>query len=380
MKGNNVCVVTAQKFPSGLASNNRILSYSKGLKELDYNVDVLTLAYSSDRRGIISGVKYFNLGANLRFKIFTILFGILKVCIKILKNKYDFLILVSNNAFLISLLFLVCKIKNITYIQEKSEFPFVLNYRGFLKKKIADFYINYIYRLFDGMIVMTQPLLEYFKGKTNKKCKMFLMPMTVDVDRFKNVDRTDEYSNCITYCGYMGGNKDGVKNLIEAFSLIQEQHPSIQLLLLGTATDSEFKEIVDYANAIAPNRVIFKGQVSRDEIPFYLVNSKILALARPSSLQSSGGFPTKLGEYLSTKKPVIVTAVGDIPKYLKSRENAFLVAPDDNSLFANELSYMLNNYDKALAIATKGYDLTLSVFNYRQQSVNLRAFLKAFKK
>ncbi|WP_415799828.1 glycosyltransferase family 4 protein [Flavobacterium cucumis] len=204
--------------------------------------------------------------------------------------------------------------------------------------------------------------------------------MTVDVDRFKNVDRTDEYSNCITYCGYMGGNKDGVKNLIEAFSLIQEQHPSIQLLLLGTATDSEFKEIVDYANAIAPNRVIFKGQVSRDEIPFYLVNSKILALARPSSLQSSGGFPTKLGEYLSTKKPVIVTAVGDIPKYLKSRENAFLVAPDDNSLFANELSYMLNNYDKALAIATKGYDLTLSVFNYRQQSVNLRAFLKAFKK
>ncbi len=378
MKGNNLCVVTAQKFPSGLASNNRILSYGKGLVELNYDVNVLTLAHSVDKIGIISGVKYSNLGVDLKFKIFSTIIGIINLSLKVLKNKYDFLILVSNNALLIFVLYLVCKIKNVTFIQEKSEFPFVLNYSGFIKKKLANLYIKNIYKLFDGMIIMTQPLLEYFKDKTNKTCKLFLMPMTVDSSRFENIETTDEFSNCITYCGYMGGNKDGVKNLIEAFSLIKEKHPSIQLLLLGTATPFEFEEIVNFANTVAPNRVIFKGQVSRDEIPFYLMNSKILALARPSSLQSSGGFPTKLGEYLSTKKPVIVTAVGDIPKYLRNRENAFVVQPDDNQLFANELSYMLTNYDEAIEVAAKGYDLTLNVFNYKQQSINLNKFLKTF--
>lgn len=378
MKDNNLCVVTAQKFPSGLASNNRILSYGKGLVELNYDLNVLTLAHSTDKNGIISGIKYFNLGADLKLNILSTIFGILNLSLKVLKNKYDFLILVSNNALLIGILYFICKIKNTTFLQEKSEFPFVLNYSGFIKKKFAMLYINYIYRLFDGMIIMTQPLLEYFKDKTNKKCKLFLMPMTVDSSRFENIKITDEYSNCITYCGYMGGNKDGVKNLIAAFSLIKEQHPTINLLLLGTATPNELNDIVEYAKKLAPNRVIFQGQVTRDEIPFYLMNSKILALARPISLQSSGGFPTKLGEYLSTKKPVIVTAVGDIPKYLKSRENAFLVEPDDNQLFASELSYMLTNYDKALEVANKGYDLTLSVFNYKQQSINLSNFLKTF--
>lgn len=378
MKDNSLCVVTAQKFPSGLASNNRILSYGKGLVELNYNVDVLTLSHSNDKKGIISGIKYFNLGTNIHFKVFSTFMGIANLSVKIVKGKYDFLIVVSNNAVLIIVLYCICKLKNITFIQEKSEFPFVLNYRGIIKKKLATLYIKYIYKLFDGMIIMTQPLLEYFKDKTNSRCKLFLMPMTVDSSRFENIKITEEYSNCITYCGYMGGNKDGVKNLIEAFSFIKDQHPSIQLLLLGSASPSELNDIVDYANTLAPNRVIFQGQVSRDEMPFYLINSKILALARPSSLQSSGGFPTKLGEYLSTKKPVIVTAVGDIPKYLKNRENAFVVEPDDNHLFANELSHMLTNYDKALDVAVKGYDLTLNVFNYKQQSINLSNFLKTF--
>jgi len=379
MKDNyKLCVVTAQKFPSGLASNNRILSYCKGLAELNYQVDVLTITNSDEKNGNISAVNFFNLGPNLGNKFGVILIGIFNLSALLFKNNYKYLILVSNNALLIIVLFCICKLKKISFIQEKSEFPFVLNYKGLIKEKMATLYVKYIYKLFDGMIIMTQPLLDYFNNKTKDGCKLFLMPMTVDVTRFLNIEKSDKYSNCITYCGYMGGNKDGVKNLIEAFSFIKEKHPNIQLLLLGSANATELNEIIDYANRLAPNRVIFEGQVSRQKIPFYLKNSKILALARPQSLQSLGGFPTKLGEYLSTKKPVIVTAVGDIPKYLKNRKNAFVVEPDNNHLFAEELSFIIDNYNSALEIASQGYNLTLNVFNYKQQAINLDRFLKTF--
>lgn len=66
------------------------------------------------------------------------------------------------------------------------------------------------------------------------------------------------------------------------------------------------------------------GDVHRDKVPELLCRSKILALARPDNLQSEGGFPTKLGEYLSTGNLVIITDVGDIPFYLKDGESALI--------------------------------------------------------
>lgn len=375
---NKICIVTAQGFPSGMASNNRILSYSKGLVELGNYVDVLSIDKSEPVSGVTSGVKFINLGANFESKVLLTISGISKLILTLLRNNYKSLIVVSNNAVLLLLLYLVCKFKRIVYIQEKSEFPFVLNYQGFIKKTFAKLYVRFIYRLFDGMIIMTQPLMEYFKNKTNKKCKLFLMPMTVDVTRFEQVELNEKYSNCISYCGYMGNNKDGVKNLIEAFSFIKDKHIDINLLLIGTASSTELNEMKTYAQSVAPGRVIFEGSVSREMIPIYLKNSKILALARPSSLQSQGGFPTKLGEYLCTKKPVVVTAVGDIPNYLENRQNAYVVKPDDNKVFSENLSYIIDNYDEALNVASEGYKLVLDVFNYKTQSAHLDQFLKSF--
>ena len=177
----------------------------------------------------------------------------------------------------------------------------------------------------------------------------------------------------------MGGNKDGVKNLIQSFSLIKDDYPEINLLLLGTATSDDLADIRRMADTLAPHRVIFKGSVNREMIPLYLRSSKVLALARPSSIQSHGGFPTKLGEYLCARKPVIVTSVGDIPKYLKHRRHAFVVPPDDNRLFADELAYILTNYSYALEVADEGCKLALDVFDYKQQSIMLDKYLNSFK-
>ena len=63
--------------------------------------------------------------------------------------------------------------------------------------------------------------------------------------------------------------------------------------------------------------IVFTGIVSAADIPQILKNAAVLALDRPDSLQAQCGFPTKLGEYLLTENPVIVTKVGDIPLFLE---------------------------------------------------------------
>ena len=374
-------VVTAISFPIGMAAANRIISYSKGLVELGNEVMVLTLnSHQNFEDNCYLGIKFkgFEFFSNFRrFKIINIFLSLISLMIYFSKNvrNNDKVIIVSNSLYLNFLLYIISKFIGFKIVQEKSEFPFVLLKTSIIEKIYAKFYVSFIYKLFDGMIIMTHPLLDYFKDKTKKKCKKILIPMTVEPERFTRKFKKNNYGEYLAYCGYMGGNKDGVENLIHSFSLVKAKHPNLKLLLIGDANHNEMSILKNLVDKLSVNDIIFVGKVSRDEIPKLLCQAKILVLARPSSMQSNGGFPTKLGEYLSTGKPVLVTKVGDIPNFLSNNQNAFLVEPDNNVIFADKIHYILTNYNQSLNVAKEGMKLVYNVFNYKVQSKKINDFL-----
>ena len=366
-----ITIINTLPVPSGNASVNRFLSYAKELVLLGNEVTVLSSGKSKDKDGIIDGVKYRNYGY----------LGLLKALLAVLKSlrkeKPKVVILVSNSLMLIYPIWLSCKTMGIKLLQEKSEFPFVLRNKSVLGRLYAKFYVNTTYKLFDGLIVMTKPLMGYFKDKVRKSAKLFEMPMTVDVDRFLVSKTTSEYGDYIAYCGDMSGDKDGVVNLIDAFDKASYTIHDVSLLLIGgSSKPNELSKIKQHMTALNNNRIVFYGRADRTEIPHLLVNAKALALARPSSYQSLGGFPTKLGEYLSTGNPVIVTKVGDIPLYL-NEENAFVVEPDDNMAFAGAIERVFSDYNRAMEIGAKGKTVAMSVFNAKVQARRLHLFLES---
>jgi len=268
--------------------------------------------------------------------------------------------------------YLYAKLLNYKYLQEKSEFPFVLNKRSFWGKLYARFYVSNFYRLFDGMIVMTDALQNYFKNKINRNATIFKLPMTVEMNRFEYSKKIYPFEY-IAYCGFMGGNKDGVDILIRAFGEISNEFNEKKLVLIGDGPSEDmnkYRSIVH--NMGIDQKVIFTGNVSRNEIPDYLCNAKILALARPSSLQSSGGFPSKLGEYLSTGKPVVVTSTGEITNYLINESTAFIAEPGNINSFAECLRKVLNNQELAERVGKEGKLVAAGCFDYQLQSLNLQ--------
>lgn len=370
-------IVNTLPVPSGQASVNRILSLGKGLVENGDQVIILSSAYSDDTEiHELNGIQFANL-ASKKSRIAGLVGALFKI-LKYLddnKDNVDALWVVSNSPLLIWPLWLSCRFNKVKYIIEKSEFPFVLMRSGLFAKLWGKFYVNTIYKLFDGMIIMTQPLLEYFKSLVRKDCSLIKVPMTVDMTRFDNVSSNNTYGNYAAYCGNMSGNKDGVLNLIEAFSYVEPNHPDFKLLMIGgTNEPTEFDKIKKRVVELGLKNIIFTGKVSRDDIPVLLSNAKVLCLARPSSLQSTGGFPTKLGEYLTTGHPVVVTAVGDIPSYLND-SNSFIVEPDNNEKFGNRINEILSDYERAAAIGLKGRKVALTNFNYKVQAVRLHEFL-----
>jgi glycosyltransferase involved in cell wall biosynthesis len=368
----NGLIVTTEPFPIGLAATNRIRSYSKGLIQLGVNLKILSL--KTKTFGEVDGIKYKGLKiTNNKF------IGFILACIRIVSEcdkEIDFLVLVSNKYLLGFYLSILCRIFDIKLILEKSEFPFVLKNKSLSGRIYASFYISTFYRFFDGLFVMTKSLYDYFKPKVRNQCQMEIILMTTEMERFIGDFKKKIKDDYIAYCGFMGDNKDGVGILIESFSKISEIFGDLKLVLIGDGPDlvvTSFKEKVKKIGI--ESKVVFTGRVHRDLIPNYLTNAKILALARPISKQSSFGFPTKLGEYLSTGVPVLVTNVGEITDYLTHGKNAFIAKPDDVNDFADKLLSILRNYEEARKIGLAGKSIVISTFNYQVQSKKLFSFI-----
>ena len=383
----DIVIVNTQPVPSsgkGAASVNRILSYTKGLVKNGNNVRILSTAQSEDNNWReYEGVPVKHLGGNTNGRIGHV-FHFLKTAIRLIsalsKEKKDVVIFVTSNYSLIVLLEVYCKLTRTKIVNERSEYPFVLMSKNKLKRFFAPLYTHTAYKMLDGMILMTRPLMEYYKPLVRKSCRFLEVPMTVDTQRFAN--QWGGVNSCcpddyVAYCGSMGGNKDGLHNLITIFSIVEQRGLPLSLLLIGgTNNKEEYDELISLNKRLGNKHVVFYGRAERDKMPSLLQGATMLVLARPSGLQSTGGFPTKLGEYLCTGNPVVVTAVGDIPHYLKDKENAYVVRLDDNEAFADAICYVWEHREEARKVGKNGQELAMTVFNGEYQAKRIEHYLK----
>ena len=392
-------IITDEPVPYGMAATNRMLSLSRGLVEEGIPVQVICIRTTEKREvnilnknsvGRIQGIQYeYSCGTTLRgetfFKRRYLAMRGIWYSVFLLRNgqKKDILMLYLSSPFLMLFYCLVSKLFGLFYIIDKSEYPFVLNNKSAIGKLYAYLYTSYAYKLFDAILVMTMPLQSYFAKRMRRYAKLLLVPMTVESVRFLNHHSLPpEKERYIAYCGYLGGNKDGVSILINSFALLIKKINNIKLYIIGDAqgtNDLENLQILVKELNIQ-KYVVFTGHVSREDMPGYLCNATTLALARPTSLQSQGGFPTKLGEYLSTGNPVVVTSVGDIPFFLKDGENAFLSVPDSAEAFAQKLEYVLTNPEHAKRVGMKGRETALANFDYKVQAKRLVDFLSTISR
>lgn len=215
---------------------------------------------------------------------------------------------------------------------------------------------------FSGIQVISPSLKSYYLKRGIHNIEV--VNMFVDDSRFINLTKRAK-ENFITYCGTLSIYKDGVDDLIKSFNIFSKSYPEYKLQLIGDFQSEVVKDtLYSLVDTLAlTDKVIFMGRVNSNEMPQLLVDSDILVLARPDNMQAQYGFPTKLGEYLATGNPVVVTSVGDIPLFLNNKENALLAAPNDPEGFAIQLEWIIQNKQEAISIARRGKELVKSVFS-----------------
>jgi glycosyltransferase involved in cell wall biosynthesis len=125
------------------------------------------------------------------------------------------------------------------------------------------------------------------------------------------------------------------------------------------------------------NSVRFVGKVSGSEVPKLLSKCDILINPRISGILSEAGFPTKLGEYFATKRPVVATSVGDLRLYFENGNQLILVEPDLPQALTDGITFLIENQQQAIKIGQNGFNWAKFNLDYINNANKLLSFLHA---
>lgn len=230
-----------------------------------------------------------------------------------------------------------------------------------------------IMKKMDGLFVISNTLKDYFISEGFNPNQIHVINMIVDPSRFKSIEKQKVDCRYIAYCGTALNSKDGVDELIKAFAIVAKKISDVKLYIIGQTPDKDdFARNMKLIESLQlKDRVVFTGKISADIIPQLLKNAEVLALDRPDSIQAQCGFPTKLGEYLLTENPVVVTKVGDIPRFLKDGESALLAEERNAEDFSSKLIWVLEHPSEAKIIGECGKTVALKFFNNENEAKKL---------
>lgn len=178
-------------------------------------------------------------------------------------------------------------------------------------------------------VVVLSPTYQREMGKAWKRDDLAWAPNMADIDLFRSVPAETPApwlapgERAVLFVGRLSAPK-GIYDLFDAIPHVVRRHPEARLVLVGVA-ESDAMEPVVRAEAerrgIAA-RVTFLGSLEgRDKAAAYVASQMIVL---PSWTE---GFPLVIPEAMAAGLPVIATAVGAIPDFVKDGEDGFLVAP-----------------------------------------------------
>ena len=362
-------VIIVHSYSPGSAATNRVIAYAKGFVSLGVETH-LVLGNESHAKGpeiggvnicLVEVVRHADLIKNLA------------AAVKTIYESKDSVVIVYGSPLLCW--FLPKSKYNIFY--ECTEVPYY-GRKKTLVSRLKEGIKTFLSKSATGMFVISQALKQYFEAKGISN--IAVINMFVDSARFVDNNRLGQGEKYIGYCGTISPLKDGVDILLKSFAIFHTSHPDYHLKLIGRfESDDSEKYLIELVDVLQiADSVRFTGLISPAEMPSLLCGAQMLVLARPDNEQAKYGFPTKLGEYLATGKPVVITDVGEIGSFMKDFYNCRLAKPGDVNDFAEKMCWVADHYEEAMLLGLKGKLLTETDFSSESQCKKALSFMEDY--
>jgi glycosyltransferase involved in cell wall biosynthesis len=391
-------LITSMNFPCGGAGATYLNLFCRGMMSNGRLVKVLLLKghafgnykYKGPRKNITEdGIPYAYLGFRQRsdnsvkkmFEEFVSLFRLIIYLFSLVNKPRPVRLLIFNSELQYNVPILVfSKIFNFTLIKfvaeiiDRSEFTDSLF--GRIKRIGYDYNYKVLNRKSDKLLVFSLYLKNFYKGLGYDENKILVQPNLTDFDFWEPVNNDTRYT-----FGYSGAPylKDGLHDLFKAMSLLTSENPDITLLVIGDVTfgKSLIPSLKEECEKLGiSGKVSFTGLVELAKVKQYLSECKNLTITRPSTLQTQAGFPTKLGEYFATKRPVLATDFGDMKEYFTDGIDIIMAECGNPESIAAKIKWMIENGQELESISKRGYNRAHQLLEYKNSVKRMLSFIE----
>jgi glycosyltransferase involved in cell wall biosynthesis len=237
--------------------------------------------------------------------------------------------------------------------------------------------LNITFRFADGFVVISQKLKDLVARYKNRSAQIVYVPILVnDAMTNKKVVQAPDVPYLL-HSGALSETKDGMVAVFEAFAMAHKAldgHLKFYLTerQMCSTLSLKLKHIVKVHKLAAS--VCFTGYLPREELDSLRRQSSLAIVNKPSNWQNDYNFPTKWGEYLADGIPTVVASTGEMSKYVKDMETAFVVTENDAAAMAERIVFVIKHPKAAAQIGEAGRQLAYKEFCYKNYSEVMKSF------
>ena len=238
--------------------------------------------------------------------------------------------------------------------------------------KIAGF----LYRRADRIVVVTPAfedhLVKYWRVPGNKisviengvETRLFAPEPPNSQSRI-NLEREigAQGKFVVSYIGTMG-MAHGLEIVISAAARLRHTNPEIVFLVVGEGAEKE--RIIALARERSLTNVRFLDQQPREKIPAYIGTSDVCLVLLKKSDVFKTVIPTKMLEFMSCARPVILGVDGQARTILEEARAGIVIEPENSDALVSAIRDLATNQGLANELGQNGREFIVRNFSRRQ--------------
>jgi glycosyltransferase involved in cell wall biosynthesis len=271
---------------------------------------------------------------------------------------------------------------DVKVILELCEWPLAKNYSSEKQKINAWKFCNQAILTVDAIL----PISSYIEkevneivNKTGKTIPTFRIPILTDFKLTSDPKFHKEIED--KYMLYAGSAEylDIAYFIIDVMQELKNRNCKIKLKFTGRIEQGLKDRLINHINKKNVSDCIeFTGFLEENKLYSQMMKAVCLIAPLPENEQSKARFPTKIGYYLSSGRPVLTNAVGSVNEYLTDNVNAYIAERFEVMSIAKKVIEIIDDPIGADQVGQSGQQLAFEKFYYPNACKGLSDFLLTF--
>lgn len=198
----------------------------------------------------------------------------------------------------------------------------------------------------DAVTTVSTMLQQRFGGSIvpHGRDTVYLDPDKYDGDEFRRVYKLAA-KKIIMFLGTPRPHK-GLEELITAVTQLHD--PSVALVLVGVDSHDSYAQ---HLQTLKQDNMVMIGMQPFSKIPYFLSAADVVVLPQHDIPFAHAQVPAKVFDAMAMAKPIIATAVGDLPIILQGC--GVIVPPANTGALSTAIREVIDNPDLALALGSR---------------------------